>query len=94
MLAELLMLKDLQRNVNTKTTELDDLRQASEGGKPSKPWERAIERLSQKQGSVGHMLQAVIREFEAAGQSPESGQEGEGGPEALESVDLKRDGEE
>ncbi len=94
MMAELLMLKDLQRQVNSKTTELEDLRQASEGGQPTKPWERAIERLSQKQGSVGHMLQAVIREFEAAARPSNDGQEGEGGQETQEGVDLKRDGEE
>lgn len=66
MMAELLMLKDLQTGVNQQTGNLEDLREASDDG-PSESWERALERLALRQGSVTDMLKTVIEDFKAAG---------------------------
>lgn len=79
------MLKDLQTGVNQQTGNLEDLREASDDG-PSESWERALERLALRQGSVTDMLKTVIEDFKAAGgedagESPtdESGAEDEKG---------------
>ncbi len=78
MVGELLMLQDLQSEVNRKTRDLEDLREASDDG-PTDAWQRALQRLAQKQGSVSLMLDAVEREFEEAAGEEEADSDGAAG---------------
>ena len=94
MTAELLMLRDLQTNVNRKTRELEDFRKASD--EPSASWDKALERLSQKQGSVSRMLGSVIEEFQkaaATGGGPQGGS-GAGGAEKEGGASGEKEGSE
>jgi hypothetical protein len=72
------MLKDMQLDVNRGTRDLEDLRKASAEG-PTEAWEKALNRLTQKQGSVSRMTAELIKDFQQAGAPPEA--EGEESPD-------------
>jgi hypothetical protein len=63
--AELRMLKEMQVDVNRGTRDLEDVRQASEG-KIGESWEKALNRLMQKQGSVTRMTVEIQKDFQKA----------------------------
>jgi hypothetical protein len=80
--AELLMLKDMQGDINDQTRRLEDLRQASERQDPGEVWNRALERLAQKQGSISQMTEKLMEDFRrAAGGPQDDGSGPEGGSE-------------
>lgn len=69
--AELRMLREMQMDVNRGTRDLEDLQKASEEG-VTESWERALNRLTQKQGSVSRMTGQLLKDFkEATGAAPE-----------------------
>lgn len=63
--AELRMLKEMQIDVNRGTRDLEDVRQASEG-KIGESWDKALNRLMQKQGSVTRMTVEIQKDFQKA----------------------------
>jgi chromosome segregation ATPase len=67
---ELIMLKEMQLKAGRSTRDLEDLRVASDG-KVTESWERALNRLYQKQGSISLMTEKLIEDFRKA--------QGEGG---------------
>ena len=79
-MAELLMLRELQEDVNRQTRRMEDLREAQREGGPGEVWDRALERLSQKQGSISTMTSKIAEDFQAARQAIQ-GEPGEGNPE-------------
>ena len=88
-LAELLMLKNLQLEINRQTEQLEDFRQSNDG-QGSEQWSRTLERLHQRQGNVGRLVNELAEDFkkaqEQAGGAPEAGGEPaeEGSPEGVE----------
>ena len=81
MLAELLMLKNLQLEINRQTGQLEDLRQSNDGSSDSGQWSRALDRLQQRQGNVGRLVVELAEDFRKA---QEQSQGGPGGAEAPE----------
>lgn len=65
LVAELRMLKEMQVDVNRRTRSLEDLREASDG-KISEAWERQLDRLLQKQGTVSRLARDLLQDFEKA----------------------------
>ncbi|MGQ9589646.1 MAG: hypothetical protein ACUVYA_05045, partial [Planctomycetota bacterium] len=65
LVAELRMLKEMQIDVNRRTRSLEDIREASEG-KVSEAWERQLDRLLQKQGTVSRLARELLEDFEKA----------------------------
>ena len=80
-IAELRMLKTMQVDVNRGTRDLEDLREASPDG-VSESWDKALDRLTQKQGSVSRMTTEIFEDFKKA-----TGPEGQGGDSEGESPD-------
>ncbi|HBO50375.1 MAG TPA: hypothetical protein DD471_00190 [Planctomycetes bacterium] len=78
MLAELLMLKNLQLEINRQTGQLEDLRQSNDGSGDSGQWSRALDRLQQRQGNVGRLVVELAEDFRKA---QEQSQGGPGGGE-------------
>ena len=78
MLAELLMLKNLQLEINRQTGQLEDLRQSNDGSSDSGQWSRALDRLQQRQGNVGRLVVELAEDFRKA---QEQSQGGPGGGE-------------
>ena len=78
MLAELLMLKNLQLEINRQTGQLEDLRQSNDGSSDSGQWSRALDRLQQRQGNVGRLVVELADDFRKA---QEQSQGGPGGGE-------------
>lgn len=76
--AELRMLKDMQLDVNRGTRDLEDVRKATDG-KVTEGWEKALDRLLQKQGSVSRMTQEIQKDFEKALREGEEEEEGDAG---------------
>jgi hypothetical protein len=76
--AELRMLKDMQLDVNRSTRDLEDVRKAADG-KVTEGWEKALDRLLQKQGSVSRMTQEIQKDFEKALREEEGEEDGDGG---------------
>src|SRR5262249_7424941 len=78
--AELRMLKEMQGEVNRGTRDLEDLRKASDG-KVSEAWQKTLDRLLQKQGSVSQMTGNLTKDLEkeaGKGADKEGGEDGEG----------------
>ena len=77
MLAELLMLKNLQLEINRQTGQLEDLRQSNDGS-GSEQWTRALDRLHQRQGNVSRLVIQLAEDFQKAQQQlPGDGAGGE-----------------
>ncbi|HVR73558.1 MAG TPA: hypothetical protein VMT52_04475 [Planctomycetota bacterium] len=68
--AELRMLREMQMDVNRGTRDLEDLQKASAEG-VTESWERALNRLTQKQGSVSRMTGQILKDFKDATGAPE-----------------------
>ena len=73
MLAELLMLKNLQLEINRQTGQLEDLRQSNDGSSDSEQWSRALDRLQQRQGNVGRLVVELAEDFRKAQEQPQGG---------------------
>ncbi|MBN1442876.1 MAG: hypothetical protein JXA90_09210, partial [Planctomycetes bacterium] len=65
MTEELLMLRQLQREVNRQTLRLDDIRRAQPDSAPEM-WTRAVDRLAQRQGSISRLTGEIVEDFEKA----------------------------
>jgi hypothetical protein len=75
--AELRMLKDMQVEVNRGTRDLEDLKKASDG-KLSEAWQKTLDRLLQKQGSVSRMTGDLAKDLEKAASEGNGEEESEG----------------
>jgi hypothetical protein len=64
----------MQLEVNRRTRDLEDLRQASRDA-TGDGWKRSLDRLLQKQGSVSGMVGEILEEFRKV--AAEGGPEGE-----------------
>lgn len=80
MLAELLMLKNLQLEINRQTGQLEDLRQSNDGS-GSEQWSRALDRLQQRQGNVGRLVVELAEDFRKAQEQSQGGPDGQGEPD-------------
>ena len=76
-LAELRMLKTMQVDVNRGTRDLQDLREASLDG-VSDSWGKALDRLTQKQGSVSRITTDIFEDFQKATEAAGQGGDSEG----------------
>lgn len=77
--AELRMLKEMQVEVNRRTRNLEDLRQAAESG-VSDAWKKSLDRLLQKQGNISGMTGKLVEDFERISNAAE----GEAAPAGAE----------
>ena len=82
------MLKNLQLEINRQTGQLEDFRQSNDG-QGSEQWTRTLERLHQRQGNVGRLVNELVEDFkkaqEQAGGAPGAGEEpSDGNPEGVE----------
>ena len=88
MLAELLMLKNLQLEINRQTGQLEDLRQSNDGSSDSGQWSRALDRLQQRQGNVGRLVVELAEDFRKAQEQSQGDPGGAGDPEGESSEET------
>ena len=88
MLAELLMLKNLQLEINRQTGQLEDLRQSNDGSGDSGQWSRALDRLQQRQGNVGRLVVELAEDFRKAQEESQGGPGGAEEPEGESSEET------
>lgn len=92
MLAELLMLKNLQLEINRQTGQLEDFRESNDGS-GSEQWSRALDRLQQRQGNVGRLVVELAEDFKKA-QEQATGEPGPGDEPPGEDADAGGDQDE
>ena len=82
------MLKNLQLEINRQTEQLEDFRQSNDG-QGSEQWARTLERLHQRQGNIGRLVNELAEDFkkaqEQAGGAPGAGEKpSDESPEGVE----------
>ncbi|MBI4583949.1 MAG: hypothetical protein HY717_07995 [Planctomycetes bacterium] len=77
---ELIMLKEMQVEVNRRTRDLEASRQAGASGEL---WEKALQRLGQKQGSLTEMTKKIAKDVEGEPEEPDE-------PERKSGPEMKR----
>ena len=73
------MLKNLQLEINRQPEQLEDFRQSNDG-QGSEQWSRTLDRLHQRQGNVGRLVNELAEDFKKAQEQAGGGPEADGDP--------------